>query len=127
MDFGDRIKARRTELGMTQEALAERAGISKGFLSDVENGKRNVSAETLRDLATVLNRTLDFLMSGEESESKSRETVQIPPALADLAERENIPFPKLIKLMNARQQIAANRTATKRGGVDEFDWIEFYK
>ena len=44
---GDRIKARRLELGWTQDVLAEKAGISKSFLSDLENGKRSVGADKL--------------------------------------------------------------------------------
>ena len=39
---GDRIRGIRDERGLTQDRLAELAGISKGFLSDVENNKRNV-------------------------------------------------------------------------------------
>ena len=51
MALGERIKARRIELGWTQDVLAQKAGISKGFLSDVENGKRSIGAETLLDIA----------------------------------------------------------------------------
>ena len=40
MSVGERIKARRSELGWTQELLAQKAGISKSFLSELENGKR---------------------------------------------------------------------------------------
>ena len=48
---GERIRKRRTELGWTQDVLAQKAGISKSFLSDLENGKRNVGADTLYDIA----------------------------------------------------------------------------
>ena len=44
---GERIKKRRNELGWTQDVLAQKAGVSKSFLSDLENGKRNVGADTL--------------------------------------------------------------------------------
>ena len=36
---GDRIKAIRGQRNWTQEELAEAAGISKSFLSDIENGQ----------------------------------------------------------------------------------------
>ena len=51
---GERIKKRRNELGWTQDVLAQKAGISKSFLSDLENGKRNVGADTLYDIARAL-------------------------------------------------------------------------
>src|SRR5689334_14580541 len=107
MSLGDRIKERRLELKWTQDVLAERAGISKGFLSDVENEKRSVSADTLLDLAKVLALSLDYLMTGEDGEEKVREAVEIPGDLAALAESENIPFPKILLLLQMRRQIKA--------------------
>ncbi len=86
---GERIKKRRTELGWTQDQLAHKAGISKSFLSDLENGKRSVSADNLLDIARVLNLSLDYLMKGEEPETKPVE-VQIPASLAAFAEEEGL-------------------------------------
>ena len=65
---GERIKKRRLELGWTQDQLGQKAGISKSFLSDLENGKRSVSAKNLLDIARALSVSLDFLMTGEASE-----------------------------------------------------------
>ncbi|MBR9802086.1 helix-turn-helix transcriptional regulator, partial [bacterium] len=56
---GERIKSRREELGWKQDDLASKAGISKSFLSDLENGKRNVGADKLLDIARALNLSLD--------------------------------------------------------------------
>ena len=41
--FGFAVRLRRGALGLTQEELAERAGIHRTYLSDVERGARNVS------------------------------------------------------------------------------------
>jgi transcriptional regulator with XRE-family HTH domain len=43
--IGDRIREIRETRKLTQEQLAEKALVSKGFLSEIENGKRNVSSE----------------------------------------------------------------------------------
>jgi len=40
------VRIRRLELALTQDHLAEKAGISKSFLSDLESGRRSISAET---------------------------------------------------------------------------------
>ena len=61
---GERIRKRRTELGWTQDVLAQKAGVSKSFLSDLENGKRNVGADTLLEIARALSLSLDYLMDG---------------------------------------------------------------
>jgi transcriptional regulator with XRE-family HTH domain len=47
---GERVKQRRRELGLSQDVLAQRAGISKSFLSDLETGKRSVGAEVSRSI-----------------------------------------------------------------------------
>jgi transcriptional regulator with XRE-family HTH domain len=53
--FGDAVRGRREELGLTQEDLAERAGIHRTYLSDVERGGRNVSLVNIERLAAALS------------------------------------------------------------------------
>lgn len=50
-----RIKELRLARGWTQEQLADLAGTNKGYISQLESGKREPSAETLRSLATAFN------------------------------------------------------------------------
>lgn len=45
--IGTNIRFAREERGLSQEAFAKRAGVSRGFLSDIERGARAVSVETL--------------------------------------------------------------------------------
>jgi DNA-binding XRE family transcriptional regulator len=52
---GDRLlKALREWKGVTQSSLAKSSGISQGFLSDIESGKRVASADTLARIANAL-------------------------------------------------------------------------
>lgn len=51
---GSRIRALRIERGLTQEALALSAGISRNILIDVEQGRRGLLFERLFDLAEAL-------------------------------------------------------------------------
>jgi transcriptional regulator with XRE-family HTH domain len=53
--FGDAVRARREELGLTQEDLAARAGIHRTCLSDVERGSRNLSLINIERLAAALS------------------------------------------------------------------------
>ena len=48
--IGLRIKEIRTEKNLTQEAVAFKAEIDRTFMNHVENGKRNVSVETLKKI-----------------------------------------------------------------------------
>lgn len=45
--IGIRIKELRTEKNLTQEAVAWNAEVDRTFMNHVENGKRNVSIDTL--------------------------------------------------------------------------------
>jgi transcriptional regulator with XRE-family HTH domain len=52
--FGFAVKARREGLGLTQEEFADRAGIHRTYLSDIERGTRNVSLINIERLAAAL-------------------------------------------------------------------------
>lgn len=123
---GERIKERRLELGWTQDQLCQKAGISKGFLSDLENDKRSVSANNLLDIARALGVSIDFLMTGEASEKPVAE-VPIPASLARFAAEERLSFRQTLMLLDMQKQIVAHRSAKKKDGLDGVDWRKFYE
>ncbi|MCQ6961356.1 helix-turn-helix domain-containing protein [Mucilaginibacter aquariorum] len=51
---GQRIKELRNEIGISQEALANKAEIDRTYVTDVENGRRNISIENLEKLVNAL-------------------------------------------------------------------------
>lgn len=126
MALGERIKQRRLELGWTQEALAQKAGISKGFLSDLENGKRGISAETLLDIGRVLGVSLDSLMTGEAAGDTVHSEIEIPQALAEFASTRGLSFRQTLTLLQMQRQIVARRTVAGGDRV-AFDWPRFYE
>jgi transcriptional regulator with XRE-family HTH domain len=60
--FGGRVRNHRKWMRWTQRELCERAGLSVGFLSDVENGKRSVSLINAVNLAHALGVDLSKLI-----------------------------------------------------------------
>ena len=62
--LGKRIAQRRHELGYKQCVLAEKAGISNNYLSNIENGRSIPSLETFMDICTALSVTPDYLLIG---------------------------------------------------------------
>jgi transcriptional regulator with XRE-family HTH domain len=52
--LGHAVKARRQELGLTQERLANDTDLHQRWISNVENGKRNPSYSSIRRLALAL-------------------------------------------------------------------------
>jgi transcriptional regulator with XRE-family HTH domain len=72
MHFNDLIKlikARRTELNVTQETLAELSGVGLRTLKQFESGKGNPTILTLKKLADVLGLDL-YLKIKDKSETK---------------------------------------------------------
>ena len=125
--LGDRIRERREELGWTQDDLASKAGLSKGFLSDVENSKRGIGADKLFDLARVLSLSLDFLMGKAGEQTEPPKEVEIPAALARFASEAGLSFRQTLMLLDMRRQIIAHRSNTKSDDLDKFDWQKFYQ
>lgn len=54
VEVGKRIRELRNEMGISQEALANRAEIDRTYVTDVENGRRNISIENLEKLVIAL-------------------------------------------------------------------------
>lgn len=65
--FGTAVKFRREGLGLTQEELADRAGIHRTYLSDVERGGRNLSLVNIEKLATALAMSMSDLFAAVEA------------------------------------------------------------
>ena len=64
-----RLKRRRTMSGLSLTDVAHRAGISKGHLSDLENGYVGASAPMLGKLAGVLECEITDLMPPDPDEN----------------------------------------------------------
>lgn len=69
LDGASPLRAWRQHRGLTLDALAKRTGVSKGYLSQVENGRKSGTLDLFRRLATVLDVALDDLAGwkGEEA------------------------------------------------------------
>ena len=67
--IGQRVKALRTMAGLTQQELADRAGLQRTHIGRIEDGIYGVQTETLQQVAEALGMTVDI----------------IDPALQDLA------------------------------------------
>ncbi|MBR4658653.1 MAG: helix-turn-helix transcriptional regulator [Clostridia bacterium] len=67
VDIGDRIKRRRLKLGLTQEELAARTELSKGFISQLERNLTSPSIATLMDILEALGTDIsDFFARNDD-------------------------------------------------------------
>lgn len=63
MEIGNKIKQLRIEKGLTQEELADRAELSKGFISQLERDLTSPSIATLIDILQCLGTNLNEFFS----------------------------------------------------------------
>ena len=64
--IGKRVKEVRTEKGISQDDLAERCKTQAQYLSQIENGRKQASLQTLVSVAEVLGVSLNELLSGNQ-------------------------------------------------------------
>ncbi len=67
MDIGSVIKKYRKEIGLTQEEMANRLGVTTPAVNKWENGNSNPDIELLAPIARLLNISLDTLLSFQEN------------------------------------------------------------
>lgn len=124
---GQVIKETREAQGITQQSLAEKAGLSKGFLSDLENGNRGVSSENLLRIAKALSTTTDYLLGHEAiSSAPVRASIEVPDELSEVAHREGWTYSETLEILDAYNTVVARRSSTKRPHFDEEQWKALY-
>ena len=68
LEGGNPIRVWREYRGLTQQQAADKAGISKPYLSQLESGQRKGTTEVLMTIAKVLNVSLEDLVISEAEE-----------------------------------------------------------
>ncbi|WP_051792527.1 helix-turn-helix domain-containing protein [Amycolatopsis jejuensis] len=68
---GSRIRTLRTRAGVGLTALAAGSGLGKGTLSELENGRRNPTLDTLFAIATALSIPLSDLLFGDDGPAEA--------------------------------------------------------
>lgn len=69
IDVGDRIRKKRTLIGLSQDELAERIDRAPKYISDIERGICGMSIETMLSFSQHLDMPLDYLMFGKLTET----------------------------------------------------------
>ena len=68
MDLGSKIKQMRNQKGLTQEELADRCELTKGYISQLENNLNSPSIATLTDILAALGSNLSEFFQEEKEE-----------------------------------------------------------
>lgn len=87
--LGEKLRKRREERGLSLSKLAERAGVSKGYIWSLENGRANArpSGRTLYAIAKELGTTMTDLLGQQMLAESPRE---VPDSLRAFAAEEDL-------------------------------------
>jgi len=62
--IGAKVRKMRKERGLSQEAFADRCGINRGHMGQVERSEKDVTISTLRKISRGLGMTVSQLLDG---------------------------------------------------------------
>lgn len=89
MTLAENIKRLRNVKQLSQPQLAEKAGISKGYIYMLETGEmKNPSIDKLLKIAEALNCTIADLIGQPKTQTKIENTYEIPVGLQEFARRK---------------------------------------
>lgn len=107
--FGNRVKYYRKKRGYSQSYLSELIDKSPPYLSYIENGYRNISIETLVDLANALDVTADELLKDNLNYTAKTIRTEFAAVLYDCTDTEmNV----LLEVLIATKDALRNRKMT---------------
>ena len=125
--IGDFIRARRTELSLTQADLAERLHVSPQSVSHWERGETLPDVATLPDLACILGCSVDLLLGGCSGAFRRRVTVaEIRQAirclqqLRDLLGADHFMYRTMADALDQRMQSSIESAFASENALDAY-------
>ena len=76
MDFGARLKEKRTELCLSQEQLADSLGVTRQTIANWEKGKTYPDIGSVIKLSDLYGMSLDWLLKGEKTQVAEEEVTE---------------------------------------------------
>ena len=95
-DMGLRIQELRKQMDLTQEALAERAGMTSQTISTAELGKKALRPENIVKLSRALGVSTDYLLTGYRN---ARDYTIIDGKLKEVSPQEYDRIMRMIDIM----------------------------
>jgi CheY-like chemotaxis protein/DNA-binding XRE family transcriptional regulator len=113
--FGTKVRVLRDQLGLSQEKLAEAAGLHRTYISDVERGARNISLNSITKLAGALQVSASTLLLDRED--------SLPGKLIDILLVEDDPNDVELTLAALRNIKLLNRVHVANDGAAALSYL----
>ena len=95
-EFAKKVRDRRRQENLSQQELADKVGISRNYLSQIERGQAtNLSWQVMEKLTSILG-------IKDDTTGTLDETADIPPSLAEFAQTAGLPSDDVRMLANLK-------------------------
>lgn len=119
-----RIRAARSERGLTQKDLADHLKKTQASISDLEKGKVQVSASDLYDIAQLLNKPIEFFYGEEIGDVEIQDMVAVMRKMPANNRKSSIAITNMILQMQNKVEIVEKYPKDKEVPIEEVQ--EFY-
>ena len=99
MEIGNRIFKKRKQMGLTQEALADKMNVSIQMISNLEHGNKAIKIENLIKISDILDVSTDYILKGTSEQREEN----------DLSEKINLLTPDDYKMVQIIVEYCVNK------------------
>ncbi|MGB8353039.1 MAG: response regulator [Chthoniobacteraceae bacterium] len=121
--LGTAIRTKRNDLGISQEELADRAGLHRTYISDIERGARNLSLESIDKLATALQISIASLFFNADNPSHLPRNTASPADSVDIVLVEDDENDAELALHAFKEARLSNRIRHIHDGAEALDYV----
>ena len=109
-----------------RDAVATKAEMSPGYLSELERGMSAVSTEKLTAISAALEVSVSLLLEAKSERVDKEDDVRFPRALSEAAEQLGLSYRATRMLLQGKLSLVAKRSRNSEHNWDLKDWIKFY-
>lgn len=96
-ELGARVREARSRLDLNQNELAEKAQLHPTYISQIENGKANMSVDVFMRLTEALQVSADWLLQADVPSVNALQSNEVVDLLSDCSQTEMKAILKMIK------------------------------
>ncbi len=105
--IADRLRIAREQAGISQGQVAKMFGMHRPTISEIEAGRRRVTAEELAEFARTYEVSVTWLMGTEGTDDEIDDRVRL--AARELAKLKSKDLDKVLRLLSTMRQSKASR------------------
>ena len=116
--IGQKMKRARISKNITQREFADKLGVSVGYISQLESGKKCFNIKRLKEVSKILEKPVSYFIDGADIDANKAMIDEIEGILYRMSKQKINVTMKMMNTENSHKGGAQNVTAEKNpGGV----------